>query len=713
MKKLFQGIFPGRKLLSSFLCYFTVALLSVFLNMLGYSTAIGTLENEISKNSQSTVDKLRIVGDDYLSDLRQAAYSLLSSEAVFRLCKDDITQQQSEIYTSMILRDAVTNSTKGYFGIFLKDKDVYIQNELGLCTSDMAWKTVFSDYESKDAWINDIFSQSGVRFAFTNDEYRGQLLRIIYYVPGIRKEAAAIATADINYIRQLISLDKASGEYVYLVTDNGIIMQSGKNSPMPGNTEAIIKNDKIRIDGKSYIVNRAKSEFDDIMYVRLTDYDNFASPIKKVRIRFIISFVLCLIIGAVIAYFLSRINLIKELRYMNETKEYRRHIEGEALRRLLTGRQSPGDDEYINNVIQRLDYGNYVLASFDFFEKVNGDIGEFDREYIDNLCDFIESKLMACSDSINIERTGADGNEIIIIASEHADREAVRSSIESIAEKLYDEFKVEMCCAISDFTNEFHNLNIQYNHCLEVHSASFLEDAGVLLYDRSDNVKSTISYSLSTEEQLMDFIRNGNAVAANNLINTVLSSESGHSIESGKILLSEVIATLVKTGEEIYGSDSSELNKMLHELSDYYSTTLYYRLRGNISNYVSALCSCSEKTASADAETDDKRCKKIKNYIEENYSDVNLNVNTVADFFNVSRSWLSTNFKKDYGVNISDFIVTCRINKAKELLATDMSVNDIAVNVGFTNKTVYCRAFKRYENITSGQYRELLRKKNS
>ena len=99
MKKLFQGIFPGRKLLSSFLCYFTVALLSVFLNMLGYSTAIGTLENEISKNSQSTVDKLRIVGDDYLSDLRQAAYSLLSSEAVFRLCKDDITQQQSEIYT--------------------------------------------------------------------------------------------------------------------------------------------------------------------------------------------------------------------------------------------------------------------------------------------------------------------------------------------------------------------------------------------------------------------------------------------------------------------------------------------------------------------------------------------------------------------------------------------------------------------------------------
>lgn len=60
------------------------------------------------------------------------------------------------------------------------------------------------------------------------------------------------------------------------------------------------------------------------------------------------------------------------------------------------------------------------------------------------------------------------------------------------------------------------------------------------------------------------------------------------------------------------------------------------------------------------------------------------------------------------GVGLSDYIVKCRIKKAKELLKTDMNINQIAEQVGFSSKVVYCRAFKKYENITSMQYRKLV-----
>ena len=53
------------------------------------------------------------------------------------------------------------------------------------------------------------------------------------------------------------------------------------------------------------------------------------------------------------------------------------------------------------------------------------------------------------------------------------------------------------------------------------------------------------------------------------------------------------------------------------------------------------------------------------------------------------------------GVGISDYIVKCRIDKAKELLKTNMNINQIAQEVEFSGKVVYCRAFKKYENITS------------
>lgn len=712
MQKIFREFFPRKKLMMTFFCYFAVALLSVFLNMFGYVTALNTLEEEISKNSQSTVEKLRIIGDGYLSEVRQVAYSVLSSDAAGRLSRDNLTQTQKEIYISMLLRDVVSNRTEGEFGALILNKDMYIQNNIGMCSLSVAWKSFFRDYESAESWITDMTAVPGIRCNVVTDSSGKQTLRIIYYVPRMREDVAVIATADSAHLRQLISLDAADGEYVYLAGDNRIIMQSHENSPVPGNIEAVLNNDKIRIDGKIYIINRVQSEFDNMTYVKLTDYENLANPIKKVQRRFVLSFILCLLIGAVISYFLSKINLIKELKYMNETKEYRRHIEAEALKRLLAGRQSPGDSEYLNNISQRLAYGNYVLAAFDFFEKVNGDIGEFDKSYRDRLSSFIESKLTASMANINIEKSCVDDTVVIIIAAETVDTNKLKECVESISAKMYEEFNVEMCCAISDFSSEFMNLNIQYSHCMEALSASFFEDAGVLVYDRNAEDRSEVAYSLSTEEQLIRLIKEGDVSGANNLINSVLSSGNGRSIEVGKLLLSEIICTLIKTGEELYSSGSPEMDKMYKDLADYCSTSLYYRLRGNISSYVRTLCSYAVSVSNLEEETTgEKRCGKIREYIETNYSDVNLNVNTVADTFKVSRSWLSTNFKKDYGVNISDFIVTCRINKAKELLATDMSVNDIAVNVGFTNKTVYCRAFKRYENITSGQYRELLRKK--
>lgn len=60
------------------------------------------------------------------------------------------------------------------------------------------------------------------------------------------------------------------------------------------------------------------------------------------------------------------------------------------------------------------------------------------------------------------------------------------------------------------------------------------------------------------------------------------------------------------------------------------------------------------------------------------------------------------------GVGISDYIVKCRIDKAKELLKTNMNINQIAQEVEFSGKVVYCRVFKKYENITSTQYRKIV-----
>lgn len=710
MNNLVDSVHFRKKLIIKFLCYFTVAILSVFLNIFGYITAVNTLEEEIYINSQHTVEKLGIVVDGYLSDIRGVAYSLLTSEIVKTIQVSSLSEYELENYTKLLASDIRAQSVNGTFSILIRNKDIYIQNNFGRSNLTIAHKSCFSEYDTKEAWLTDMYSQQGVRFYVTEDKTGKHIMRMVYYVPTLIEDVAIIADVDTAYVRKLISLDS---EYTYILDENEVVLCSKTDHPDTLNAESVLMKNRINLDGSDYIATHVKSDIEELMYVKLTNYETYVNSVNKVKYRFILSFIVCLVLGAVISYFLSRFNLIKELKYMNQANTYKAHMENETLKRLITGKSSEGDAEYIESISKRLIYGCYSLVMFDFFEKANGDIKTFEKEYIISLCGFIEKKLSLTFDDINFETVYVDGNVVMIIAASEVSTAGLSECFESISAKLYEEFNVEMCCAISDSEHELFKLKSLYNHCLELLSLSLVEEkAGVLKYDKEQENRHEFLYPYHTEELLMKALKEGDCLRANEVINSILVSDRTKSLEVRKFLLSEIICTLIKASESIYNINAADIDAFYKELAEYYNTSHYFKLKDSISEYVKFLCDYAEDSY-ADETVSHKKSAKIREYIEDNYFDINLNVNILANQFNVSRSWLSTNFKKDYGVNISDFIVSCRINKAKELLATDMSVNDIAERVGFTNKTVYCRAFKRQENITSGQYREFLKNKSN
>ena len=98
----------------------------------------------------------------------------------------------------------------------------------------------------------------------------------------------------------------------------------------------------------------------------------------------------------------------------------------------------------------------------------------------------------------------------------------------------------------------------------------------------------------------------------------------------------------------------------------------------------------------------------IKEYIQANYSDVNLNINQLAEVFHLSSGYISNMFKKEENIGILDYIGLMRISKAKELLTkTDMTLEDIYLKVGFSNKSTFIRVFKKQTDMTPMQYRNL------
>ena len=82
-------------------------------------------------------------------------------------------------------------------------------------------------------------------------------------------------------------------------------------------------------------------------------------------------------------------------------------------------------------------------------------------------------------------------------------------------------------------------------------------------------------------------------------------------------------------------------------------------------------------------------------YIEENFSDPKINIESVSAFAFVSPSSLGRYFEKSYGVSPKQYIIKLRLNKALSLLIEgNLSVKQIALECGLSDEKYFSRAFK-------------------
>ena len=95
----------------------------------------------------------------------------------------------------------------------------------------------------------------------------------------------------------------------------------------------------------------------------------------------------------------------------------------------------------------------------------------------------------------------------------------------------------------------------------------------------------------------------------------------------------------------------------------------------------------------------------VKRYIDENYTDPDLNLNLLSEKISMNHTQLSKLFKRYYGYGISEYINKVRIDAAKILIRTHkLTIKEIAFNVGYSSDINFIRVFKKYENVTPGNY---------
>ena len=98
--------------------------------------------------------------------------------------------------------------------------------------------------------------------------------------------------------------------------------------------------------------------------------------------------------------------------------------------------------------------------------------------------------------------------------------------------------------------------------------------------------------------------------------------------------------------------------------------------------------------------------KWILDYIKTNYTCPSLCPDTIASELGLSTNYIRRLFKLEFGVNLSEYILSIRIAKIKQLIvSSSRPIKDIYGETGFGNYNYFFTAFKKNTGLTPAQFR--------
>ena len=93
-------------------------------------------------------------------------------------------------------------------------------------------------------------------------------------------------------------------------------------------------------------------------------------------------------------------------------------------------------------------------------------------------------------------------------------------------------------------------------------------------------------------------------------------------------------------------------------------------------------------------------------YIEKNYTDEAISLNSVAQAINISANYLSALFSQKMGVSFVEYLTQKRMNRAKQLLQrTNLRSSEIAYEVGYRDPRYFSFVFRKTQGCTPRAFR--------
>ena len=101
-----------------------------------------------------------------------------------------------------------------------------------------------------------------------------------------------------------------------------------------------------------------------------------------------------------------------------------------------------------------------------------------------------------------------------------------------------------------------------------------------------------------------------------------------------------------------------------------------------------------------------RQCAAVKRYIDQHFQET-LTLDQLAEEAHMNKFYLSHAFKQEFGVSPINYLISCRIEESKYLLAeTDLSISQIAQLLNFSSPSYFSQVFRRTQGVSPVEFRQ-------
>lgn len=742
------------------LSYILILLLALIIAFFIYEQAVGILKKHAFESSLASLEQGRNVLEKRLEDIKNMSIQLSMDQKVLNLMNPvsndtsdlsmyDVMQAQSSISTYRI-----TNNFINSYSVYLKEPKVILSNYASSIDEKYYYDRAFRYGQmSYNEWFDLIMGKRYTRTILPsnsvviNNQERS-MLTYLQSIPidGVGKPKGVVAiffdSSEIyNVFNSLfaqncdwVCIYDSSGNVVTYLYDGGVKDKIDFTlfSEQSGYLEEYISGEKTLISYTTSANNGWK-------YVAGFPYDSVMVEVNNSKRTFLYTIIVFLSMGIIAASYFAHVgskplseiigtlvnqrgnnslkkgseyefinNSIIELIMSNRISEDEISRQMPLLRasffdRLFNGRFATLEEalDYSKYIKINIPEGKIVALIIDIASVDNAEVTtqQF-KEAKAAIKAFVSNNLLerGYSYDLCVEKTAI----LLFLSNEYEAH--ILNIISKLEKELFDKLDIRFNCSIGGIHDNIMQAEISLNEANQAMEYSFLNRVpSPVWYPQIPKSSTGFYYPINVEQRLINLVLSGGDGELKEMLNEIFDENINKrklSSFMSKQLLYNIRCTLIKilNNSKFDLQTVTKCNKRLQNVDKDLSTPDIYEM----------ICSIFYNLCNSVEEQKKSHNTELKNslieYLHLNYSDSNLYLPKIAEYFGVSEVYISNFFKEQTGVTITQYTEMLRLEAAKKLLGENIRIKDIAPQVGYTSVQVFRRAFKRVFGINPANY---------